>query len=313
MSFAAAILSHRSLRRRHFVGLILFFALLFWGLVWGVAAYRFNKIVDTWVAISQENGNILAFSERATGGTPWAIHITLDQFQAHYNKVHSLSADKAILRLNLWDWGNFSIKLRDNVHGQLAGLSFTADIFKFGFMKPSSAPLDENETGLYVWVQSFGLIPQKQSPLALGNRIEELSFDARVMGTPPDFSKTGTVKAWNDASGVIEFDDLDLRWGSMELVAKGTMALTADLQPEGAFSGRVDGLEEAVDKFTSQGELTRKDEALLRSSLSVLARPSGMVGGTSPIVPLSLQNGGVFLGPVRIATLPKLVWPQSNP
>lgn len=70
------------------------------------------------------------------------------------------------------------------------------------------------------------LSPQQELPL--GNRLDNLSFDLRVTGTPPGFTNTKQVAAWNEASGVFEFDQLDLRWGPLGLSAKGTIGLNPE-------------------------------------------------------------------------------------
>ena len=313
MSFAARVLTHRSYRRRHILGAGLIGAFLLWSIVWGLTAYHLNKEVDSWVESSKRNGLDLSFTDRSVDGTPLNVHVHLDNFAAKLPQSgHALEAEEAVLYLSLWDWKTLSSKLRGNIRGTLAGTSFTSEVLKFGFAKPDIAPANAMEIGFLLWVQAMGLTLSPQQELPLGNRLDNLSFDLRVTGTPPDFTNTKQVAAWNEASGVFEFDQLDLRWGPLGLSAKGTIGLNPELQPEGAFSGKVDGLDDAIDLLVTKGAIEQRQESILRSSISVLSRPSGMMGGSAPIIPISIQGGGLYLGPVKIMALPKMSWPENS-
>lgn len=309
MSFAARALTHRSYRRRHLVGLTLVATLLLWLGVWAIAAYRLNQAVDVWVKAAKAKGLTLSFADRSTDGTPFAVHAHLNGFTAKTAQGdHELRAGEAVFYLDLWDWQTVSTKLRRTIDGRLAGLPFNADSMKVGFSVPEHPPLDHMETGFSLWVNALGLTFPNADKFALGPRIDHLAFDVRVMGTPPDFTDTASVRAWNDNSGVFEFDHLDLIWGPLALSAKGTVGLTADLQPEGAFSGKVDGLDATLDRLAEGDLIEPRQQAMLRSSISVLARPSGVMGGSAPIVPISLQSGALYLGPVKLIALPRLAW-----
>ncbi|MGE4352218.1 MAG: DUF2125 domain-containing protein [Bdellovibrionales bacterium] len=310
MSFAARALTHRSLRRRHKAGLALLVLLLVWGGLWGMAAYRLNKALDGWVASAQTEGLALSFSDRSTDGTPFTVHLHLKNFSIAFPNADHAKAGEAVLYMNLWDQSALSTKLKEKINGQIAGVPFTAEAFKIAFAKPENRPIDEMDPGFFLKTQTLGLSFQTEKDLALGNRMEKLSFDLRVMGPAPDFTDPVAVRTWNDASGVLEFDSLELNWGPLTLSAKGTVGLSNDLQPEGAFSGKVEGLDETVAQLVLAGTIQSKQESLLRSSISILAHPSGVMGSSEPILPISVQGGGLYLGPVRIMSVPKLEWPH---
>ncbi len=311
MSFAARVLSHRSIRPRNRLGLALLGLLLVWAVLWGIAAYHLNKAVDRWVEASKAKNIAFSFSDRSTDGTPFAVHVHLEKMHLKFPAgSHEIKAGEAVLYLSLWDWGTVSTKLRDTIEGSVGGLPFKADAMKIGFAQPENPPINEMESGFSVWVQSLGVSFSPENELPLGNKLDQLSFDVRVMGVPPDFTKTKEIKSWNDASGVLEFDQLDVLWGPLALSAKGTVGLNNDLQPEGAFSGKVEGLDLAINKLVTSGTIEARQESLLRSSISVLARPSGMISGAAPIVPISIQGGGLYLGPVKIMSIPPIAWPE---
>lgn len=308
MSHAAHVLTHRALRRRHFVGLVIVATLLVWGAVWSFAAMQFNHAITRTIKDMKARGLTLTFEDRDTGGNPFTVDVVMRGFSLDAASGPKIKADRATFYMNLWDWAAVSVKLRDNVQGVFAGVPFEAGILKFGFAYPERAPLNHRETGLSLWVQPFALKLNTEKPLAFGNTITEGLFSVSIKGPVPDFANKESVAAWNDASGVFEFDRFYLHWGPINLHANGTVGLNANLQPEGAFSGRIEGLDQAVDALARQGAITKRQEALVRSSIDVLSRPSGLTGNSAPVVPVSLQGGGLYLGPVRLMKLPEINW-----
>jgi hypothetical protein len=308
MSHAAKALTHRALRRRHFVGLVVIATLLVWGAVWSIAAMRFNHAITRSIKDMQARGLTLTFEDRDTGGNPFTVDVAMRGFNLESASGAKIKADRATFYMNLWNWDAVSVKLRDNVQGLFAGIPFEAGIVKFGFAYPERTPLSYRETGLSLWVQPFILKLNTEKPLAFGNTIEEGLFSVSIKGPVPDFANKESVAAWNDASGVFEFDRFFLHWGPINVTANGTVGLNANLQPEGAFSGRIDGLDQAVDALARQGAITKRQEALVRSSIDVLSRPSGLTGNSAPVVPVSLQGGGLYLGPVKLMKLPEINW-----
>ena len=306
MSYAAHILSHRAWRRRHLGGLGLLLLLLVWATLWGLAAYRLNQAIDE-LAADQGKTFAFHFERRSTDGSPLTVHVHLYGFSAGVGSDNILQADEAVLYLNLLSNRPSLLKLKSAIQGKLKGMPFDATFLKLGLNPPSKPAQSDRDTGLSLWLSAANLTFTPTKPLPLSDMIAKLDMDLRVMGTPPDFTQEAEVRAWNEASGIIEIDRLNAQWGPLSLALKGTVGLTPDLQPEGAFSGRVDGLNEALDELAADGQISKKQRALLATSMDSLARPA--FGHTSgPIVPITVQSGGLFLGPVRLFDLPPLTW-----
>ncbi len=308
MSFAAKVLTRRALRRRHLAGLTLALTILIWGALWAVTAYRFNRAMDKALETARTNEIGVNYAARALGGSPFFVHIYLDGLDITGRSGSSLHAEKAVFYLGLFGDEGLSGKLKGGVSGLLKGVPFEADAVKFGFTAPSRPPRNHDRAGLSLWLHPFGLALQTEKPLPFGERIKEAMLDLRVMGAVPDFSDAEAVKAWNEAGGVIELDRVYLNWGPMIVTGTGTMGLDPSLQPEGAFSGRIEGIDAALTELGAKGTINKRQQALLHSSLQVLARPSGLMGRSAPVVPMSLQSGGLYLGPVKLMDVPKLEW-----
>ena len=308
MSRAAKIFTHRALRRHHLLGLTALCVILAWSLVWGWTAYHTGKILDSLIAEIAQDGGKISFEKRFTGGTPWAIHAHLEPFTLHMKNGNEIKAEEAVFYINLWNWKAVSGKLHKDVNVKLMGKTIKAGMIKFGFEKPERIPTDYTETGLSFWLQPLGVTFEETPPFALGNSWEEGFFRVRVMGPVPNFMNKRAIAAWNEASGVLEFDRFFINWGPLKVTANGTLGLDTKLQPEGAFSGRVSGLDEAIGALAAQKNMTGSKLTLLRSALNVLSRPSSLTGKSAPIIPVSVQSGQFFLGPVKLLELPPISW-----
>ncbi len=308
MSRAAKIFTHRALRRHHLFGLIVLIMALVWSLVWGITAYHTGQMLDLLIANAAQDGAKISFEKRFTGGTPWAVHAHLEPFTLRMKNGNEIKAKEAVFYINLWNWKVVSGKLHKGIDVKLMGKTIKAGIIKFGFEKPKRIPTDYTETGLSFWLQPLGVTFEETPPFALGNSWEEGFFRVRIMGPVPNFMNQRAIAAWNEASGVLEFDRFFVNWGPLKVTANGTLGLDSKLQPEGAFSGRITGLDEAIGAIAAQKNMKDRKLSLLRSALNVLARPSSLTGKSASIVPISVQSGQVFLGPVKLLEFPTIDW-----
>src|SRR5262249_38659530 len=134
----------------------------------------------------------------------------------------------------------------------------------------------------------------------------------RVMDAVPDFRKKESVDAWNHDSGIVEFDNLHMEWGPLMLTAKGTMGFDDDLQPEGAFSSTIGNQDEVLKALMRSNFIAQRQEAMLSSAMSLFAKPSSVDSITGVEVPIAVQLGGLFLGPVKIFSFPQIEWPAAQ-
>jgi hypothetical protein len=145
------------------------------------------------------------------------------------------------------------------------------------------------------------------TPAPLQGAIDDLAFGATVLGPiqagPPRVAAT----AWRDAGGTVELDRFALRWGDVAVNSSGTMALGPDLQPIGAFSGAVSGLDELLKALAAAGQLRMGDLTLARIGLAALAKP-GPNGKPEVSTSFTIQNGQMYLGPLKLGPVPRINW-----
>jgi len=87
----------------------------------------------------------------------------------------------------------------------------------------------------------------------------------------------------------------ELRWGSAALGGEGSVGVDSVLRPEGRLSVIVEEPDSLVSALVSGGVVGTSDGEALRLALMMAPRRDEGVS-----LPFRFQQGGVFLGPVRI-------------
>jgi hypothetical protein len=167
-----------------------------------------------------------------------------------------------------------------------------------GHLQPSLR-VDGELTGL--------TLPETPRP-ALGRTIGVIAVRGAVLGSLPAARLRDALDRWRAAGGTLELERLDLGWSALTVRAEGTLALDADLQPVGAMTAQISGFNETADALLAAG-LVKPGEALVaKVALGALARtPKG--GGQPQIeMPLAIQEGWLFVGPVRLIPVPPVRW-----
>ncbi|MGF1609398.1 MAG: DUF2125 domain-containing protein [Kiloniellales bacterium] len=140
-----------------------------------------------------------------------------------------------------------------------------------------------------------------QTPL--GRRVPEVRIDAMLRGTPPPGPPPAALAAWRDAGGVLELHNGVLQWGPLTLSGDGTLTLDQELRPLGALSARIRGLGAALDKFADAGLIERGQAIAIELAATALAGERDESGEQVVVLPLTLQDGWLYLGPVRLFPL----------
>lgn len=117
-----------------------------------------------------------------------------------------------------------------------------------------------------------------------------------------------TLARWRDAGGTLEIESLALIWGPLRLAGDGTLALDNDLQPVGAFSARISGLDTLIDLLEERGQMRKQQAAMARIAIAVLTRTPANGGPPEARVPVTIQDRVISIGPVPLLQLDPIVW-----
>jgi Uncharacterized protein conserved in bacteria (DUF2125) len=187
-----------------------------------------------------------------------------------------------------------------------AGMTLAAQQALLWLILPPQPPAAHTEPALGIALEVRKLrLPAVPPPFH--NPLDELSFGLTVNGTIPTAPPRRAAAAWRDAGGTVALDHLRLRWGPMLIDGSGTLALDAALQPEGSFSGGVEGYGALMQALVASGRMRARNAGLAGLALAFLAKrgPDGR-----PRIPIAftIQNGEMYLGPARLGPTPRIDW-----
>ncbi|WP_247872110.1 DUF2125 domain-containing protein [Azospirillum sp. TSO35-2] len=188
---------------------------------------------------------------------------------------------------------------------QVAGVPMPVAALDVGATQPGQPPDGHGTAGLTVTLSADGLTLPDGAPVALGREVRRAELTLRVMGAPPR-PEPASLSAWSRDGGTVEVDRLALDWGPLGAVLSGTLALDAQLQPQAALTAEVRGAPAVLDAVKP---LMRPNEAAIaRTVLTMLARPTGPNGEPVVTAPVTVQDRALFVGPLRVAAMPRVVW-----
>ncbi|MBR9971866.1 DUF2125 domain-containing protein [Magnetospirillum sulfuroxidans] len=136
-------------------------------------------------------------------------------------------------------------------------------------------------------------------------------ISGRVMGIfPPSASWPRPVTAiidWSKQGGVLELERVALDWPPMGLEGNGTAALDPNGQPLIALSTQMRGFDALMDRLGQSGAIDPAVARTTKTILALMAKPDARGRPAIP-APITVQEGGLYLGPARIAAFPAIPW-----
>jgi hypothetical protein len=143
---------------------------------------------------------------------------------------------------------------------------------------------------------------------ALGSKIDSLSFTGTLRGAiSPGRDLRTALAQWRDDGGVLDIKDFHLAWRDVDATGNGTLTLDPSMRPLGAFTMSLAGYDTILDALVASGQLRRQDAGYMKIALDVLAR-SGDPAHHRLRAPVTVQDGAVYIGPLKIASIPPIPW-----
>lgn len=152
-----------------------------------------------------------------------------------------------------------------------------------------------------------GLVLPVASPL--GNRLEEVTLEARLHGLPDGDGPTrAQATRWRDAGGRLEVMGLTLRWGTMAASAAATLALDAALQPSGAGTLRIANPMATLDALGAAGAVPPRNLEMAKRILPLMTRPDASGGPPVIELPVTLERRALGVMRMPLLQLPAVEW-----
>lgn len=157
---------------------------------------------------------------------------------------------------------------------------------------------------MFFALDAGGIFAPRASRGPLGADIERLLVEGNIPAVADsEASALSSVAQWRDAGGVVEIETLELRWGGLQLSGAGTLTVDDQMRPLAAFSSRIRDYGRVLEAFVGKGILTPREAAVARTVFDLMARRS--TDGSLEI-PITVQDGRLFAGPVALFPVPPL-------
>lgn len=144
--------------------------------------------------------------------------------------------------------------------------------------------------------------------LPLGNVIKRVEIGAYVSGPLQPGRPSESLAAWRDAGGVLQIQSFAADWGQLAVTAEGTLALDGSMQPLFAGTATVRGYSEAIDALVQARMMDPGGATGAKIALAAMAKPADDGGPPAAKLPITIQDGFLFVGPLRLAQMPRIVW-----
>ena len=175
-----------------------------------------------------------------------------------------------------------------------------------------TAPTGEHGEAYGVTLQLSGFALPTSHGTPLGRTLNQLVFEAHVLGPLPPALDEDAFTRWRDAGGTIAMPRLIGQFGPLVLSAEATLALDKEMQPLGAGTGRIQGFAPALDALAASEVIRLNDANTAKAFLGMLARPPTPGAPPQLTAPLTIQEGKLFVGPVAVMMMPRLEWPSQK-
>ena len=312
---------------------------------WFIAAGRIEDGIAAWAESLRRENAELTWRTIRVGGFPFSFDVRLDQARLRSTKAPGgeLNAPEFSASARPWNFRDWRLTAPSGLSGtvgngqdaaKIAAQNATGavaagatEVTVWFRLEEPIADLPEHVTAekADLWLSLPGRVPQEHTDKALGlaadlhglrvpfapapfkGAIDDLAFGATVLGPIPAAPPRQAAAAWRDEGGTIEFDRAALRWGKIAVHGSGTLALGPDLQPMGAFSGGVSGLDQLIDGLAAAGQLRMGDMTIARLGLAALSK-AGPDGKPEVSTSFTIQNGQMYLGPLKLGPVPRINW-----
>jgi hypothetical protein len=143
-----------------------------------------------------------------------------------------------------------------------------------------------------------------------GRVIEELQVVMELHGAGLGPGATlQAIAAWRDNGGTVDVPSFMQKWGELDVKLSGSVTLDRQFRLLGALTAQVRGFEPVIDRLQQDGVIDAQEALTAKETLGSIA---GSVENQRLTVPITLQGGRMFVGPLPVANLQPLFEPGTE-
>lgn len=222
-----------------------------------------------------------------TGGGPGIVDIAVDSASGTIGPRPETDGWRVETRL-----GGITARPRGEAAGDLTVRTATV---------VAETPLGMDALRIDARLEQIGL-PQD---FGLGREAALLQLSGSIRPLPADYSRDA-LSSWQAAEGQMTISDAQVRLGPLRGGADGELGLDRDLRPRGEMAVRVQEPTELLALAQKRGWIDQERMPLYAMATSMFTR-NNTDGEKEAAVKVGFRDGGVWLGPVRLADLPPVV------
>ena len=145
----------------------------------------------------------------------------------------------------------------------------------------------------------------------LGRKVPALTLIGSLRGSLYGKTPEDILRTWRESGGILDLSTIQLQWGGLRIDGNGSLAIDRRMRPLGAMSGKIYGAGHGIDALQDAGRMTDREAAAAKTALALLEQRDAD-GQPHLTVPLTAQDGKLFLGPVPLFSLPSVL-PATEP
>lgn len=148
------------------------------------------------------------------------------------------------------------------------------------------------------------VLPARLTPPALGDTARLVILQARMRNVPVTHAASPVEfsRDWMAAGGTLAVSDLKVKWGPLDMDASGEVTLDEKGRPAGRLDAQIADYEGLVSALVKAGRIPQKNEKMALAGLGLISQFQGNESGRVR-VPVVMNDGKLYLGPVPVATL----------
>lgn len=313
-------------------------AIFAWSLYWYVGANTISKNVENWIA---ENGVKFAEPLVKVKGFPFGYRINFDDV-TWQTTDGQIAMDSLSLSARPWAvltiYGTGENLSWTGRRHQVRSDRITADVELDESGRPRQIDLSltntrPNDTSQYLGIDRIDAIQATGKFRADADVGALYTLDFNASGIQPDalaqefsekpawFAASLTLNGdlsqpnhaglqiWQQNNGSIDINGLDFSWDQVRIVGNGTVALDRALQPKADGTIQAAGLLSVIERLEEARHVDQSEAAILKLAL-MLFSGADKSGKSAVKFPLRLVDRNVLIGPVKVATVPLIHWPE---
>ncbi|HPF78654.1 MAG TPA: DUF2125 domain-containing protein [Alphaproteobacteria bacterium] len=139
--------------------------------------------------------------------------------------------------------------------------------------------------------------------------LDALNATIIVPSSLPNSSREADIKTWQASQENIDIENIQAKKSGMDLKAEGTIGLNTQLQPTLNLNSVIEGHEQLISFLVETGELKPLPAAIALSALNAMVKTDEQTGSRQVKLAIKIKDQVLYLGPVRLTTLPPIRWP----